>query len=160
MTLKTYLWYLPRPESKYRGAFPLHFVRWFTRLVNTSDFINLFSGPSQFGFRVDMKIENKPDVVADIHNLPFRDDVFNNSIADPPYNDSFAKELYDTPPLKSTQWITEMVRITKKDGLVCIMQNYPMARPKYCKYESIIVILQRIKQYCKVVTVFKKEEMK
>lgn len=157
MALKTHLWYLPRPASKYRGAFPLHFAKWFTKLVGSSDFINLFSGPSEFGsIKVDMKAENKPDIVADVHNLPFRSESFANSFADPPYNDNFAKELYNTPPLKSIQWINEMVRITRKGGLVCIMQNYPMAKPKHCKYESIIVILQRIKQYCKVVTMFRK----
>ena len=154
MTLKIYIWYLPKPESRYRGAFPLHFTKWFTKLVGTDEFINLFSGGSKFGFKVDMKIENKPDIVADIHNLPFRDKVFANSIADPPYSDAFAKELYNTPPLKSTQWVKEMVRVTKAGGLVCIMHNYPMAQPKNCKYECIVVILQRIKQYCKVVTVF------
>ena len=85
-----------------------------------------------------MKIENKPDIVGDIHNLPFRDKVFANSIADPPYSDAFAKELYNTPPLKSTQWVKEMVRVTKAGGLVCIMHNYPMAQPKNCKYECIV----------------------
>lgn len=156
--MKTYLWYLPRPESKYHGSYPLFFIKRFKRLVGArDDFVHLFAGRSKFGFRVDMKIENRPDMVADVHYLPFRDQTFNNSLADPPYSDDFAKELYNTPPLKSSQWVKEMVRITREGGLVCIMHNYPMGRPKQCKYEFLIVIVQRIKQYCKVVTGFRKE---
>jgi hypothetical protein len=49
------------------------------------------------------------------------------------------------------------VRIVRPGGRIAIMQNYIVPRLPDCVMEEIIVILLRIKQYPKIVTVQRKK---
>ena len=145
--------YLPRPASSYRGSYPLHFEKHVKRLLGTEDYIHVFSGNAKTGLRIDLKFETKPDVVASAEYLPFRDEVFSGAKADPPYSEEFAKELYNTPYPQWSKWTKELVRVTKIGGKIAIMHNYPVPRISKCKWKKLVVIIQRIKQFCKVITI-------
>jgi len=153
MTLKRSLWYLPRPATKYPGCYPLHFERRISEFLKTENYIHLFSGKSTTGIRIDINKDTKPDVIADVHNLPFADESFDGAMADPPYTEEFAERLYNTEYPQWGKWTKEMVRVTKSGGKIGVMQNYIVPRLMKCAYEEIIVILLRIKQYPKIVTV-------
>ena len=154
---KPICWHLPRPSSRYQGSYPLHFETKFKRLIGFSDYLHLFSGDAKTGLKVDLKIENRPDVVADCHRLPFRDNSFPGVLADPPYNDDYAQRLYKTPKLKPSKWIEEAVRVCKQGGIVALYHLYWSKRPNLCSYLGVITIVTRVYHAARIVTVFRKE---
>ena len=79
-------------------------------------------------------------------------------MADPPYTPEFAKKLYNTDYPKWSLWTKELVRLVRPGGRIGIMQNYIVPRMADCDLEEIIVILLRIKQFPKLVTVQRKRK--
>lgn len=152
------LMYLPRPASDYRGSYPLHFEKHIKRLLGTENYIHVFSGKATTGLRVDLKFEINPDVVASAEYLPFRDEVFDGGTADRPYDERFSRELYNTPYPQWSKWTKELVRVCKKGSKIAIMQNYPVPRITKCKWLKLVVIILRIKQFCKIVTIQERVE--
>ena len=151
-------WHLPRPsKSRYKGSYPLHFETKFKQFIRSSDYLHLFSGKAETGFKVDLKIENKPDIVADVHHLPFRDQSFPAALADPPYNDKYAKRLYNTPKLKLKQFTNEIVRVVKSGGIIAFYHLMLFPNPDKCEYLGVITIITRVFHHARVVTVFQKE---
>ncbi len=149
--------WLPRPATKYSGCYPLHFERRIKKLLDTENYIHLFSGTAKTGHTVDIKPELKPKTIANCENLPFEDNYFEGGFADPPYNEKFAKELYNTKYPKWGNWTKELVRVVKSKGKIGIMQNYIVPRLPNCQYKKIYIILLRIKQFPKIVTIQQKE---
>lgn len=74
---------LPRPAHKYEGAYPLGFEKYIPKILQTYDYIHLFSGMAKTGHRVDNKKETNPDTLADCRNLPFSDNHFSGGMARP-----------------------------------------------------------------------------
>ena len=88
--------WLPRPSNKRHGCFPLGFDKYIPELLRTDNYIHFFSGYSDKGYCVDIDPECKPDLVANVENIPqIKDESFEGAIADPPYNEKFAKNLYN-----------------------------------------------------------------
>jgi len=156
---KPVCWHLPRPSSRYKGSYPLHFESKFKQFIGFGDYLHLFAGAAKTGFRVDIKTDNKPDLVADCHYLPFRDNVFSGVLADPPYNNDYATRLYQTPKLSPTKWINEAVRVCKEQGILAFYHIYWSKRPDKCKYLGIITIVTRVYHAARIVTLFKKDEV-
>lgn len=156
MPLKTSILYLPRPAAKYSGCYPMHFERRLPKILETTNYVHFFAGMSVSGYRIDMKPEVKPDMVANVECLDLPDNYFNGGMADPPYTPEFAEKLYNTPYPSWKKWTKEFVRVVKPGSRVAIMQNYIVPRLPGCTMEEIIVILLRIKQYPKIVTVQRK----
>ena len=156
MPLKTSLLYLPRPATKYPGCYPLHFEKRLSEILETDNYLHLFAGMTTTGVRVDLNADVKPNTLADVHFLPFPDDCFDGAMADPPYTPEFAEVLYGCDYPHWSGWTKEMVRVVRAGGRIAIMQNYIVPRLKGCNLEEIIVILLRIKQYPKIVTIQRK----
>jgi hypothetical protein len=154
--LKTSILYLPRPASKYPGCYPLHFEQRLPEILETSDYVHFFAGLAKTGYRIDIKPEVNPDLVADVHKVPLPDNHFSAGMADPPYTKEFAKSLYGTEYPNWNVWTKELVRLVRPAGRIAIMHNYIVPRLFGCEMEEIVVILQRIKQFPKIVTVQRK----
>lgn len=81
------------------GGYPSNFlVRAYDTLGATDPgrVLHLCSGSVRVGVTVDIRAETKPRVVADVRALPFRDESFDWIMADPPYSEAYADNLYDT----------------------------------------------------------------
>jgi|SRR3989304_9335481 len=156
MTLKTSIMYLPRPASKYPGCYPKYFEKHLPRILETTDYVHFFAGLSETGFRIDIKPETKPGLICDVHCVPLQSNSFNGGMADPPYTPEFADKLYNVEYPKWSVWTSELVRLVKPGGRIGIMHNYIVPRLIQCDLEEIIVILLRIKQYPKIVTIQRK----
>lgn len=149
--------WLPRPSAKYPGCYPLGFEKKIIELLETNDYVHFFSGLAKTGYRIDINPDTNPDLVGNVESLPeLQDNSFEAGLADPPYTEEFAKELYKVPYPKWSLWTKELVRIVKPKGKIAIMQNYVVPRLPDCKFYKILVILTRIKQYPKIVTIQEK----
>jgi len=157
MTIKTSVRWLPRPQSKYPGCYPIGFENMLPDILKTENYVHLFAGECKTGYRVDINPNVKPDLIADVHDLSMlKEESFDGAMADPPYTSYFAKVKYNGPYPKFNIWTKEIVRIVKSGGRIGIMNNYICPNLKGCKYEEIIVLLTRIKQYPKIVTIYLK----
>lgn len=113
-------WVLPRPnKSKYIGAFPLYFESRLLDLLRLSKgamILHPFGGKAEYGIRCDVNPDVEPDIIADAHYLPFRDNIFDLVILDPPYSDELSQRLYGTAPVALKKYTKEAVRVLKEDG--------------------------------------------
>jgi len=112
---------------------------------------------STSGFRIDCNKKVKPDMVGNVESVTLPSNSFDGGMADPPYTAEFARKLYNTDYPVWGLWTKELVRLVKPEGRIGIMHNYIVPRLPGCQMEEIIVILLRIKQYPKIVTVQRKE---
>lgn len=155
--LKVSTMYLPRPAAKYPGCYPMHFERRLPEILETTNYVHFFAGLSTTGYRIDVNSSVNPDLVANVENLiEIADNSFDGGMADPPYTAEFAKTLYNTPYPSWSKWTKELVRVVRPGCRIGIMQNYIVPRLPNCDMEEIIVILLRIKQYPKMVTIQRK----
>jgi SAM-dependent methyltransferase len=119
---------LPRPRTdRYKGGFPLHAEIKLIRECGHDPkkepslrILHPFGGRAEYGIRVDVNPEVEPDVVADAHNLPFKDGTFDIVILDPPYSDELSKELYNTGKLNFRKFTSEAVRVLKESGWLIV----------------------------------------
>jgi hypothetical protein len=81
---------------------------------------------------------------------------FSGVLADPPYSDTYARMLYQTPILKPRTYLNEMVRVTRVGGLIMVYHVFPIQRPKHCEYLGIIAIIHRFNQKLRCCTIFRK----
>lgn len=149
--------YLPRPATKYPGCYPKYFERHLPEILGTENFVHFFAGTSKLGFRIDTNPEVNPDLLCDVHKVNLPDNYFDAGMADPPYTKEFAENLYGCEYPRWSEWTKELSRLVKPKGLIGVMQNYIVPRIAGCNFEEIIVILLRIKQYPKIVTVQRKQ---
>lgn len=158
MTIPIETVWLPRPATKYPGAYPHGFENRVVQLLGTENYVHFFAGMSKTGYRIDINPAVHPDLIADVEDLFMIDDnQFEAALADPPYTKEFAESLYGTKYPKWGNWSKESVRVVKPGGRIAIMHNYVVPRLPKCRYTKILVILTRIKQYPKIVTVQTKE---
>ena len=148
--------WLPRPAVKYHGCYPRGFEKYLKEWLDTENYIHLFSGMSKTGFKVDINETLKPDLCCNCEKLPLEDETFDGGMADPPYTPTFARTLYKTEYPKWSKWTSELSRVVKVGGKIGIMQNYICPIIKNCEYEHIYFIPNRIKQFTKVVTVYRR----
>jgi len=143
--LKNLAWFLPRPKpDHYKGGMPLYAEEWCLELAEDIlgeklGLLNLFCGMNKQGFRIDLKEEVKPDLIADAHSFTklLKGKKFNCIFADPPYSTEEAKELYGTPKLNYKKWTAECDKVLKKGGLLIVYHKYIMPNPNPAKYEVV-----------------------
>jgi 16S rRNA G966 N2-methylase RsmD len=145
---KNIAWFLPRPKpDHYKGGMPLHAEKWLLKLAGEiiSDssplVLNLFCGMNTEGIRVDLNPDVKPHFLCDAHELSkhieFEFDVI---LADPPYSDDEAKELYGTPKLNYKKWTTEATKLLRPGGLLIVYHKYVMPNPN----PEIYTVVKRV----------------
>lgn len=152
---KNSMWVLPRPKpDHYKGGYPLYGEEWLLEragdligiplvrrnrfIGEKTDVLNVFCGMSQYGIRVDLRSEVKPDYVGDIHKLSkflpkgLRVKVV---IADAAYSDKENEELYGHKMHLSYQkWAKECDRYLVPGGLFIVYHKNMMPNPNPQKY--------------------------
>ena len=156
------IWSLPRPRKPYyKGGFPLHLEKKLIRELGLNEndkkkILHPFGGKAEFGIRVDINPEVKPDVVGDAHNLPFENNKFELVILDPPYTDNLSKKLYQTSKIKYKKYTSEAVRVCKSGGFIAVYHWVWTPRLPKTKYHKIIVVLPGQWHRARVCCVFQK----
>ena len=166
------LWYLPRPRkvNKYPGGFPLHFEKRLFQTYKPRLILQPFGGKAEYGIRCDItadlgygangeswqKGNDHPDVIADAHSLPFKDNSFDFVLCDPPYSTDLSGKLYATGKIKQRTFTQEAVRVCKVGGHVGLYLWVMSARPKGTRYDRIIIIIGRVGHHARFCCIFQK----
>jgi hypothetical protein len=121
----------PFPEG---GGYPRRFVKKAYEILGVTDpsrVLHLCSGSMKTGVRVDIRRETNPDVVCDCRKTPFPDESFDWIMADPPYTEEYAENLYGTGNHypKPEQILREASRLLRAGGRVGILHfQVPLVR--------------------------------
>lgn len=121
----------PFPDG---GGYPKRFVEWALDEMGCADersVLHLCSGSMVTGVRVDIRPEKNPDIVADCRNVPLPDESFDFILADPPYSEDYATNLYGTGASypKPGQIVKEAMRLLRPGGKFGLMHfQVPMIR--------------------------------
>lgn len=81
------------------GGYPHRFLPWAYEKMGVKDpedVLHLCSGSMRTGFTVDIRSEVNPMLVADCRNTGLPDESFQFILADPPYSEEYATNLYCT----------------------------------------------------------------
>jgi len=170
-TDKNIAWFLPRPKKdRYKGGMPLHCEKWLIdlgvdilKLKTLPLTLNLFCGMNEIGLRVDIKPDVSPDICCDIHELSmyYKEDfgIYDIVLADPPYSNDEAKDLYGTGKLNYKKWTKEADKYLRVGGLLMIYHKYVMPNPDPNKYEVVkrVFIGNRTYHLPRVCIIFKKK---
>lgn len=113
----------PFPDG---GGYPLRFLkRAFERLEVTdpSKVVHLCSGSMKSGITVDIRPEVHPQILADCRKVPLPDASCDWIMADPPYAESYAENLYGTGKSypEPGDIVKEMARLLKPGGRCALL---------------------------------------
>ena len=159
-TIENIIWILPRPRrtNKYKGGFPAHFEKKLFELYDwPKKILQPFGGMAEYGDRLDIKPEVKPDFVGDAHDMKMiKDESYDFVLLDPPYSVDLSRKLYHTGELHYYKYIAEAVRVCKKNGFVAMYHWFITPRPEGTKYHRRIFIGTRIWHHPRVCIIFQK----
>ena len=102
-------------------------------------------------------LKTTPDVIGDAHAAPFRDEVFDMVICDPPYSNELSKRIYGTGRIVYRDCSREAVRICKTGGYVVVYQQKWLPRPKGTVSHRRIFLAVRIWQNLRCVSIYRKD---
>ena len=122
------------PEAEYFGDFPdgggypKGFLRRAFEVLEVTDpskVLHVCSGSMTVGIRVDIRPGMNPSVVADGRSLPFADNTFQWVLADPPYSQEYAENLYGTGAVYPSPHVlvNECLRVLAPSGRLGFMHH-------------------------------------
>lgn len=116
------------------GGYPKSFLKYAYATLGVTDpkhVLHLCSGSMTVGVRIDIRPETNPTVVSNCVSTPFADESFSWIMADPPYAESYAENLYGTGSVypKPGEILREATRLLKPGGRVGLLHFLvPMSR--------------------------------
>lgn len=115
--------YVDFPEG---GGYPKGFLEWAWEEMGVTDpsrVLHLCSGSLRTGVRLDIRLSTMPSVVGDCVATPFKDRSFDWIMADPPYSEEYANNLYGCQSAYPTPYkiVMEACRLLRPGGLLGLM---------------------------------------
>ena len=159
------VWILPdsRPEV-FPGSWPLEFEERLLELYGfdyTQDLkpevVQLFAGGVQYGFKIDLRADAKPDYTGNAHALPEDwTDKWKMCILDPPYTSNWSRVLWGTSELLYSKYISEAVRIVEPGGYIAVFHWAMVPCPDTCTIHRRIFIGRDYFKKLRVCIIFQK----
>lgn len=118
------------------GGYPVGFLEWAYRTLHVADperVVHLCSGSVNVGITVDIRPEMNPTYVADARHVPLPDGSVPWVMADPPYSEDYARNLYGTGDEypRPAELLREAERLLVPGGRVGILHfQVPMHRTR------------------------------
>ena len=117
------------------GRYPMGWLTHVLKLrlmgeVRRDEILHVCSGTLTEAWTVDLRLEARPRVVANGVHLPFRDASFKAVMLDPPYTDTYARNLYGTENPRPSWLLAEAARVVMPGGRIGFMHiAIPFAPP-------------------------------
>ena len=157
--VKNLAWCLPRPRRRnpIPGCFPEHFEKkLLAELGWPQATFHPFGGAAEYGVRLDIRAEVRPDIIGDAHQLPLRDSVFDCTILDPPYDVHYSERLYRTGNIRWSRCVSEALRVTKVGGFIVVYHLVTKPVPPHCVLTHRILVETRLGHAARIVHVYRK----
>ena len=124
------------------GGYPHGFLRRayaIMEVTNIDAVLHVCSGSMKTGIRIDIRGSLRPTVIADVRVLPFRDHSFQWILADPPYTQDYAQNLYGTGGVYPDphQLVQECLRVLAPNGRLGFMHHMV---PKFRKPGRVLKV--------------------
>lgn len=117
------------------GGYPIGFLKWARHIIRVRrDYalLHVCSGSVRRGVTVDIRRSVGPRAQADGLRLPFRSNLFDGALIDPPYTEQYARDLYGTGYPPPTALVREAIRCVQPGGRVGILHyQVPYTRDGY-----------------------------
>lgn len=120
----------PRNTGRKQG-FPARFWRYFKEnyVLDGYMLLHLCSGDQTDGITVDIDHTSRAEIIADGRRLPFPNNLFDVSFADPPYSVGYAGEWPAEYP-RPAHLLREMYRVTAPGGLIALLHLLVVPAPR------------------------------
>jgi len=120
---KEAIWFTDFPDG---GGYPKGFLEWAFEIMGVTDpslVLHLCSGSIISGITIDIRPEMNPTYVCDCRHTPFPDESFDFILADPPYAENYAQNLYNTKEVfpKPGEILKEASRLLKIGGQIGLL---------------------------------------
>ena len=150
--------YGPFPDG---GGYPKGFLARAFDVLGVTDparVLHVCSGSMRTGVRVDIRPEMNPTIVADVRALTFPDDTFQWVMADPPYSQEYAANLYGIGAAYPDphQLVNECLRVLKPGGMLGFMHHIVPKFRKPGKLLKVYTITQGVGYNVRAWSVFTK----
>lgn len=150
-------WFCGRPIAKYYGSHPKGFWKRAQKIIGSDNMLHWFCGLADGGHRVDGNPEVNPDTICIGTKLPFPDNHFETSYADPPYSPQDAKR-YDLKYPPARKVLRELARVTKPGGYIGLLHEFlPVVKGSGCKLKGVIGIINGPQKRIRGFYIFQKE---
>lgn len=145
--IKNDFWALGPNVKGYAGAYPNGFLeRCRAERIWGKRRLHVCSGTVEDGVTLDASRETKgvdavrPRVQAGAEALPFRDASFDFVLADPPYEEKLAEELYGQAMVSIPRLLEEAARVTRPGGLVGVLSWHVWPPPMALGWMALIAV--------------------
>ena len=154
-------WFCGRPTEKYYGSFPKSFWRRAKVVLGDKNMLHWFCGnvTNEEGITtVDGNLEVKANYHIIGTELPFAEDTFDSSFADPPYSPKDSKR-YALPYPTSNRILKELARVTKPGGKIGLLHKFlPVIKGSSARLIGCIGILNGPLKHIRGFYIFEKED--
>jgi hypothetical protein len=151
----------PAPEPVY-GQYPRGFIAKMLPWLDCDrrEILHLCSGclPKGEGIRVDIRLAARPDIIADVTNLPIASDSIAAVMADPPYSPDYARRLYGVKYPRPSHVLAEAARVVRPGGMICFVHYITPAPPAGTVFVRAWALSTGFDMPVRAVTLYRKNE--
>lgn len=151
------------PAPHFWGAYPKDFIKWAARAMrcDRQDIVHFCAGtlPKGEGYRIDIRAETNPDLVADCRALPLEDcSVAGAVLIDPPYSVEYAEDLYQTEYPRPSALLAEASRITKPGAAIGMLHFLVPLPPAGANIEHVYGVTTGPNYRIRAFTIFRRAQ--
>lgn len=110
------------------------------------------------GVRVDLRAGARPDVFGDGRRLPFRSDVFDAVLLDPPYSVEYAETLYGVEYPRPSHLLVEAARVVRPGGAIGFLHFLVPVPPPRCRIERVVGVTQGLGYRIRAFTLYRRDQ--
>lgn len=127
---------------------------------NRREVLHVCSGglPPGEGIRVDLRMEARPDIIADGRRLPFKDGSQASVLIDPPYTEQYAKDLYGVDYPRPAHLLAEAARVVRPSGRIGFVHYLVPMPPPGCRFIKVLGLSMGFGFPMRAVTIFERDQ--